>query len=192
MTIYACLFNICQTKLAKLVGNNKGLQASPRRVEKFCPFLIFMQTKSLCKQFANSVKKGIYACWWLLYLKLFFFFSFFILIFHLAFFHIALAMSTNVVFMAFLIRHLRYFRLGTFCDQHKLGLCLVERAYPRAPSYNPPLSIPTGHKAIRLLLLWGRQALAVAALVRGASLASSFALWNCVYIKIDCTPFTSK
>lgn len=36
----------------------------------------------------------------------------------------------------------------------------------------------------------GRQA-AVAA-VRGASLASSFALWNCVYIKIDCTPFTSQ
>lgn len=68
-----------------------------------------------------------------LYIKLFFSFSFCILIFHLAFFHIALAMSTYVVFMAFLIRHLRYFRLATFCDQHKLGLCLVKRAFPLPP-----------------------------------------------------------
>lgn len=141
MTIYVCLFNICETKLAKLVGNNKGLQASPRRVEKFCPFLIFMQTKSLCKQFANSVKKGIYACRWLLYLKLFVFIFFLYSHFSFSIFHIALAMSTYFVFMAFLIRHLRYFRLGTFCDQHKLGLCLVERAYPLASlQQSPPLN----------------------------------------------------
>lgn len=59
--------------------------------------------------------------------------------------------------MAFLIRHLRYFRLATFCDQHKLGLCLVKRAF------SLPSTIPFSHSrlGIRLsgcLLLWGTQA----------------------------------
>lgn len=126
MIIYICLFNICQTKLAKLVfvclDTNKGLQVlfstphSPPsiRSRSFAHFQYLCKLKVYANNLQIVLKKAFMSaclpgdCCIVIFTILFsIFFSFF----HLAFFHKALAMSTYAVFMAFLIRHLRYFRL---------------------------------------------------------------------------------